>query len=268
MMLFTGLFAGCLSSSLEERLDEPDVAITGNCSGATEVEVAGTVVDSVTGAPVAGASVELTEAWVASRSFPRDGCRIGSATTNAAGRFGPLIVRATDSSPTIVMLVTGGGRAPTIADRDASCLFGCRTIDERIEAPSLELAESWRQELYDGGMEYALNRGLVAYTFMDDNDAPSSGVKPSRINDNFIIEEPEQRELQPGSEVRFLGLDRETLAAPDQVETGRSGGALIGSTGDARGYFRVEGTRSSRRWPSVGVMVATGWIYVESGHVE
>lgn len=265
-MLIPGLVAGCVSP-LAERLDEPDVAITGNCSGSTAVEVSGTVVDSVTGAPVAGASVELTEAWASARSFPRDGCRIGSATTNAAGRFGPVTVRTGDSDPTIVMLVTGAGRAPTIADRDANCLFGCGSIDERIEAPSLELATRWRAELYDGGMEYALNRGLVAYTFLDDNDAPTLGVTPARRNDNLFAD-PDLRPLEPGSDLRFLGPDRATLAEPSQSETLSSGRALIGSKGDARGYFRVEGTRYGRRWPSVGVIVATGWIYVETGHAE
>ncbi|CAN5696374.1 hypothetical protein BH11MYX3_BH11MYX3_23520 [soil metagenome] len=261
------LFAGCVGS-LDERLDEPDVAISGSCSGSTEVEVSGTVVDVITGAPIAGASVELTQAWTSARSFPRDGCRLGGATTDAAGRFGPVLVRATDDSPTIVMLVTGAGRAPTIADRDASCLFDCRPIDERIEAPSLDLATRWRQDLYDGGMEYALNRGLVAYTFMDHKDAPSPRVTPGRINDDFLFEGVDERTLEPGSEVRFLGPDRATLADPGVAETTPSGRVLIGSKGDASGYFRVEGKHESTSWPSVGVIVATGWIYVESGHVE
>ncbi len=267
VMMFAGLFAGCASPSLAEQLDEPDVAITGNCAGSTEIQVAGTIVDLVTGVPVPGASVDLTEAWTASRSFPADGCRIGTATTDAAGRFGPVSVRASDSDPVIVMLVTGAGRAPTIADRSVSCVFGCGSVDERIEAPSLDLATRWREELYAGGMEYALNRGLVAYTFVESDKAPSPDVVPAHRSDNFLDTE-DAGPLHPGSELRFLDADRETLASPDQSSTTSSGQALIGRAGDSRGYFRVEGTRGTSRWPSVGVIVATGWIYVESGHIE
>jgi hypothetical protein len=260
------LLVACTDPPLPDRLDEPDVAISANCTGGTtEVQVAGTVVDRTTGAPIAGATVDITEAWAAAHSFPAAGCRLGRMTTDAAGRFGPMMVTSTDSEPIMVMLVKGAGRAPTISDRRVSCLFGaCTMVDEVIAAPSEGLADYWREELYAGGMPYALNRGLVAYTFLDSVDVPASGVSVTRMRDNLLDSEPKR--IEPGSEARFIGADGMTLEDPDHEATSTSGSLLIGSDGGTQGYFRVGGDRPLLHWPSVGVIVATGWIYVETGH--
>ncbi len=255
----------CTDPPLPDRLDEPDVAISASCSGGTtEVTVSGTVIDRQTGAPIAGANVDLTEAWVAAQSFPQAGCRLGKTTTDATGRFGPIVVRPRDSSPIIVMLVTGAGRAPTISDRSVGCLFGCGSIDETIAAPSEGLAAYWRDELYMGGMPYALNRGLVAYTFLDDAEVPSNNVAVTRMSDTILDERV--MPVNPGSEARFVGADGMTLEDPDRGVTTSSGELLIGVDGGKTGYFRVAGDRPSLHWPSVGVINATGWIYVENGH--
>lgn len=256
------LLVGCIDSSLDERLDEPDVAIPAACTmGDTEVEVSGTVVDRQTKAPVAGAQVDITEAWAGDRGFPMAGCRIGRAVTGPDGRFGPITVKTT-ADPTIAMLVTGAGRAPTIADRSPGCLFSCGDVDEYIEAPSADLGDYWRAELYAGGMEYALNRGIVAYRFQDSALAPAGNVTPKRRQDSVL--DTELHDLDPGSEVRFVAADGATLAPPEQKTTTAAGEVLVGREGNLQGYFDVVGERPDLHWGGVGVIVATGWIYVET----
>jgi hypothetical protein len=252
----------CATPPLEERLDEPDVAIPADCAfGTTEIEVSGSVIDFVTGQPVAGATVDLTEAFTGSRTFPNNGCRIGTTVTSAAGQFGPVMVRAESASPVLVFLVTGAGRAPTIHDKTVGCLLGCNIAPQEIPAPTAELVEAWRADLFDGGMEYALNRGLVAYKFHDTAGNPAAGVTPIYRRDVF---DDERRVLDPGSQVRFLEPDRQTLALADRSTTLGAGTALIGIRANASGYFRVGGERGSDRWPALSVIAATGWIYFES----
>jgi hypothetical protein len=257
----------CATSPLEERLAEPDVRVPNNCAvGDRELEVSGTLVDFTTGLPVAGARIDLTEAFsAASPSFPKTGCRIGGTTTDAEGRFGPLMVRAVDTDPTLVFLVTGAGRAPTAHDASIGCLFSCYLPPQTIAAPTHELTDAWREDLYAGGMEYALNRGLVAYKFHDSAGRPASGVKP--VYKAHLLAD-DQRLLDPGSEVRFVEPDRQTLALPDRASTTTAGVALIGGTPDAKGYFRVGGERGTDWWASVNVITATGWIHVESDTVD
>lgn len=252
----------CATDPLEERLDEPDVTLTVDCAGGTnEVEVEGTVVDYLTGEPVAGARVEMTEVWSSGPSFPESRCRLGEATTDASGRFGPVTLYTRDEWPTVAFLVTGAGRAPTISDTDILCFLNCYKTQHDIAAPSQDLALAWRHELYAGGMEYALNRGLVAYKFHDTAGKPAQGVRPL-YNPHFLSSS--RRPLSAGAEVRFLEADRQTLAPPSQTTTLASGTALIGTEPHSRGYFRVAGERGSDRWLPVGAIVATGWIFVES----
>jgi hypothetical protein len=255
------LGGGC---ELQERLDAPDVAIPPDCPGGPQAyEVAGTVVDFVTGEPVAGARVDISEAWAGAREFPTNGCRLGGATTDENGRFGPLTVSAATSEATIVMLVTGAGRTPTIADRNVGCFIGCSSVDEVITSPAADLAQAWRRNLYDGGMEFALNRGLVLYRFDEETAFPAAGVRPARSDDS--LGDDDGRLLEPGEEVRFVEPDLATLAPADSIRTTESGWSLIGSHTNDRGYFRVEGNRSqTSHWNDVGVMVATGWIYTET----
>ncbi|MEO7093671.1 MAG: carboxypeptidase-like regulatory domain-containing protein [Polyangiales bacterium] len=271
LVCLPALLVACTDPPLPERLDEPDVAISASCAeGTTEVSVAGTVIDHTTGVPVAGATVDITEAWAAAQSFPASGCRMARLTTDASGRFGPIMVKTYDSTPIMVMLVTGGGRAPTIADRRVGCFFGCTGIDETIAAPSEALAMSWREELYAGGMPYALNRGLVAFTFLDSVDAPASGVSVKRMRDTGLDAtnglDLDIHALPLGTEGRFLSADGMELEKPDHDTTTYSGSLLAGSEDAKTGYFRIGGDKGIVHWPSVGVMVATGWIYVETGH--
>src|SRR5687767_6377936 len=90
---------------LAERLDGPDVPIPGDCvGGTTEFDVSGSVVDYVTGEPIAGANVDITEAFSGAQTFPTNGCLIGSTITNAQGAFGPIKVRAQQSGPIVAFL--------------------------------------------------------------------------------------------------------------------------------------------------------------------
>ncbi|HEY5927858.1 MAG TPA: hypothetical protein VIV11_39500 [Kofleriaceae bacterium] len=261
-ILLISSLPACATPPLEERLDEPDVAIPADCAaGATEIEVNGTVTDFATGEPVAGATIDITEAWASTRSFPTNGCRIGTTTTDATGKFGPLRVNALDSSPILAFLVTGAGRAHTIHDKSVGCLLGCYVPSQDIVSPSQELVDEWREELFAGGMEYALNRGLVVYRYHDVEGNPAPGVTP--VYERNALSD-DDRALRPGSEVRFIDVDRQTLADIDQRRTLGAGAALIGGTPDAKGYFRVAGERGADRWPSLGVIAATGWIYFES----
>ena len=256
----------CTSGPLAERLDEPDVPIPADCvSGTTEFDLEGTVVDYVTGEPVAGANVDITEAFTGPQIFPTNGCRIGHAVTNAQGAFGPIRVRAVASGPIVAFLVTGADRAPTVHDKSIGCLLGCSAPPQTITAPTQELVEIWRHELYAGGMEYALNRGLVAYKFHDTAGMPAEGVTPIYRRDVF---DDNTRTLRAGSEVRFVEADRQTLGDVTQTRTLGFGTALIGAPWNTKGYYRIGGERAGERWATLGVMSATGWLYTESDSPE
>lgn len=256
--------SSCVTSSYtppQERLDEPDVEIPLDCGpGTTEIDVTGTVSDWTTGAPIADAKVDITEAWATPNSFPTNGCLIGSTTTGTDGTFS-LRVSASSNGPILAFLITGAGRAPTIHDKSVSCLFGCNVAPQDIVAPSRELVDRWREELFIGGMNYALNRGLVVYRYHDASGTPADGVLPIYRRDAF---DDEGRAFRPGSEVRFIDGDRETLGDYREQRTLGAGAALIGGAANTSGYFRVSGERGSDRWSSVGVIAATGWIYFDS----
>lgn len=256
---------GCTDPPLPERLDEPDVAIPADCSnGTTALVVRGSVIDIVTGAPVVGASIDITEAFAPSISFPEAGCRIGHAISDDSGRFSIDVTQAT-SSPDIVFLVTGAGLAPTIADQSADCLLGCTSVELDIGAPTIEVATTWREELYGGGMAYALNRGLVAYTFHELDGSAAWHVVPYRSQDSALAS---SYRLAPGSEVRFLDDDRKRLTLDGRADTGPSGIALIGIEPNDASYYRVSGKRYMEEWYPVRVMAATGWIYLESDTLD
>jgi hypothetical protein len=264
VLVFASLPA-CATPPLEERLDEPDVAIPRDCAtGTQEIEVQGTVTDFTTGQPVADATIDITEAFTGPAIWPTTGCRIGTTRTDSAGKFGPLRVRALDTSPIVAFLVSGAGRAPTIHDKSVGCLFSCYMPPQDITAPAQELVESWREELFAGGMEYALNRGLVAYKFHDPGVRPASGVTP--IYRRQWLDDG--RNLLRGAEVRFLAGDREQLAPVEQDTTTSAGTILVGADVDTKGYFRIAGRRGADIWASLGVIAATGWIYFESDTVE
>ena len=265
IVLFSFLPA-CSSGPLAERLAQPDVAIPAACAGGTtQFDVSGMVVDFVTGEPVAGATVDFTEAFTGARVFPSNGCLIAPGTvTDAAGAFGPISVSALEANPIVAFLVTGAGRAPTVHDKAIGCLLGCNAPSQTITAPVQELVDGWRAELYDGGMEYAFNRGLVAYKFHDSAGMPAAGVSPIYRHDPFA----DGRPLRSGSEVRFLEEDRATLGRIGQTTTLGAGTALIGAPATEKGYFRIAGQRGAETWASLGVMSATGWLYLESDSPE
>jgi len=263
-VLIAALPACADNGPLAERLDEPDVPIPSDCNtaGTTSFDVSGTIVDYATGEPVAGANVDFTEAFSGAQIFPTTGCLIGAtAVTNAQGAFGPVRVTTPDSGPIVAYLVTGAGRAPTVHDKSVGCLLGCNSPPQTITVPSQELMDVWRQELYDGGMEYALNRGLVAYKFHDSEGNPAVGVTPIYKRDVFSDDE---RRLHSGSAVRFIEADKQTLGGVTQMTTLGWGTALIGAPATQKDYFRISGVRGSEKWASLGVMSATGWLYIES----
>ena len=86
--LVTALVGGCGTSALEERLDEADKHLhpcSAPASGDTYT-IQGTTLD-LDKRPVAGVGIDITTAWGPdTSSFPRSGCLIASAVSDANGR--------------------------------------------------------------------------------------------------------------------------------------------------------------------------------------
>jgi hypothetical protein len=165
----------------------------------------------------------------------------------------------------IVALATGDGLAPTLADKRGGCLFGCSGVTMTVVTVPAETATAWREELFADGMEYALNRGLVAYQYRGSDGRGAAGVVPAWSSDSGL--DDETHGLSPDHDVRFLAT-ASTLAAAGTRATASTGYALVGRAGNERGYFAMSGTRGASAWHDVGVIVATGWIYFETSDLS
>ena len=226
------------------------------------VNVSGKVVDFATGAPVAGAVVDITTAWDVTGQFPLPACApLAVATTAADGSFGPIAVRAGSSlNPSFMMfLVHGGGRAQTASDLRSCAEERCNMFIS-IAAPTAAQAAAWRSELAAGGMPDAATRGLVAFFYRNIDGTPAEGVE---VTQDFSTPMP----LVRGREVRYLGAgaDAATVLPVAQTATSASGVALIGlgSPGTPDKAIFVGGRRGTGAWQVTGCLEEPGWIFLE-----
>jgi hypothetical protein len=240
----------------------PEGCIAADVRDDKTVNVGGQVIDFTTGAPVAGATVDLTTGWDVDDNFPASACPLlGSVTTNGDGRFGPVAILAgsTSNPPVVLFIVHGGGRAPTLSDNRACAEPTC-FLEHTISAPSSALADAWRTELAAGGMTAAQTRGLVAFLFKNGNGSPAAGVAPFQGQLATTA-------LRPGPDVRFLAADRTALAPAAQATTTAAGVALIGVDVTAQAMY-VGGRRSNDAWASTGCLVVPPAIFVEDKTVS
>jgi hypothetical protein len=226
------------------------------------ITATGRVVDWATGAPVAGAVVEVRQAWSAYGER-----LLATATTGADGRFGPVtgnIGPKTDvfDSAYVAFFVSEGGRAKTISDVTLSCGFSsCDPVDHTIAAPASALGAAWRTALAAGGMADAANRGLIAFQYLEPTSAPAAGVSTLALRSPTTA-------LTPGTEVRFLAADRQTVAPATQATTLASGLALVGidGIGSAAGPVYLGGSTGPETWTITGCMNNPGFIFLEDKH--
>lgn len=227
-----------------------------------DVMVQGTVVDYLTGEPRAGVTVDVARVWEPEAVFPADSCSVARLTTDAAGRFGPRTVKLGPSpsfleTKYVLFLAQGAGISPTASDNRVQTGGGGEVIDHTITAPSLELIDTWRAELDDGGMSNARTRGLVAFRFDDASGTPASGVVG--LYTTFLDDRP----LERGDEVRYLAADRATVEPVSRSSTTESGLALVGVAPSTNGTREIGGLRGTEDWGEIGCLVGEGWTFFE-----
>jgi hypothetical protein len=147
----------------------------------------------------------------------------------------------------VVDFVTGAPVANT------TCFDAVCTLDHTIAAPSNDLASAWRAELASGGMRDASTRGLVAFHFKNTDGSPAADVQPTYDEGKSAF--------APGTEARFVDLDRSTLLAATQRATTGSGVALLSR--DKLTAIFVGGLRGAARWATTGCLTTAGWIFLE-----
>ncbi len=214
----------------------------------------GTVLDFTTGAPVAGATVDLGTAW-GSEPHPR----LVTTTTGADGRFGPIEL-ATLGSDYVLFTVTGAGRTRTLSDNH-ECEGQLCTLTHRLVVPSSTLAAQWRSDLAAGGMPDAATRGLIAFQYQQPNsDVGSPGVVPYGLVDAGG-DHPTERDLRGGPEVRFVGADRAALLPATQTSTSEAGVAVISADDSSLAF--IGGKRQLEDWALTLCLVENGAIFLE-----
>jgi len=272
-LLFVALPA-CIEHTPDDNpppVDAPPPDVSNGCISPEtrarhRLPISGTVVDFVSGAPVAGATVDVTTGWDTRGYVPDPSCPlIASLVTNADGTFGPLTVDAgtIDTPPILLFLVHGGDRAPTSFDSLAPCAYGitaCDSLTVSIPAASATLDATWRADLAAGGMPDAATRTLVAFRFKNTDQTGAAGVVPIETFQNL-------HELVPNTEVRFLAADRSTIAPTTQTATTSSGVALVGRD-LGTGRINIGGRRSSESWSSIGCLLVPGFTFVEDKTVQ
>ncbi len=230
-------------------------------SHACTVPVTARVVDFATRQPVTGRPrIDVTTAWdTYPGAFP-DGCApLSSQTLPAGGTFqDPAASCRSRLFPPYLLLVIEGGspdaRALTAWDRHLVCVVDhCQPVDADVWVPSAADVAAWRAELAAGGMPRADARGLVLFQYNELGGGTAAGVVPQRYG---LI-------YHPGSEVRFLDVDRRTLLPVGTTATGPSGLAIIGVDVSAFEAGSVGGKRGSDEWRENGVFFVDGWIFVE-----
>jgi hypothetical protein len=157
--------------------------------------------------------------------------------------------------PPILLITVEGGtpepRAPTAWDRRLTCNDSgiCSEVVADIPAPSQALIAAWRQGLAAGGMPRAEVGGLALFQYLDVDGRPVAGVVPTS---SFGVP------LAPGTAVRFLADDRQTLLPANTGVTGASGMSM------AIDLVSVGGIRDADYWPPSGLLLAEGWVFVET----
>jgi len=270
LAIAVSLCSGCiLHSSSSDDGPPPDAAapppptcIQPEVRARQSVSVSGQVIDFASGAPVPGATVDVTTAWDVTGTIPRPECPLlATLTTDAEGRFGPVAVDAGSSQlpPIMLFMVHGGGRAPTASDNRACSEPTCN-LGHTIAAPSTQDMAAMRDALAAGGMADAAARGLVAFRFKNPDQTGAADVTPQR-GVGVVAD------LKPGSEVRFLDIDRRTVMPAAQAATSASGMALVGLA-DPENAIYVGGRRTTQRWISTGCLVMPGWLFLEDRTVS
>ena len=244
----------------------PPSCISADDRARKTVVVSGTVIDFATGAPVVGATVDITTAWdTATPAFPSPQCPlIATLTSGPDGKFGPATVLAGSVFDPSIMLfmVHGADRANTSSDNrtcpDATC-----TLDHTIAAPSAALAATWRTQLAAGGMTDAATNGLIAYLYKNTDQTPAAGVT-AQLTEVFPAS---SRDLIVGSEVRYLAADRTTVTGTSQRTTTAGGVALVGFEAVESASF-IAGRRSADTWEPTGCFDEPGWFFLEDRTVS
>jgi hypothetical protein len=236
---------------------DPECLDVAERTHACTVAIEASVFDFVTLTPYAGRPVlAQSTAWDVPRLFPL-GCEplfLGHA--DATGQLSlPQASCASIAYPPILFITVEGGapdpRAPTAWDRRLSCDASgtCEQVFADIPVPSQALVASWRQELAAGGMSRADAGGLALFQYLGGDGLPAAGV----VATSFL-----GVPLAPGTGVRFLDGDRQTLLPAETGETGASGMAM------AIGLTSVGGIRNADYWPPSGLLIADGWVFVET----
>jgi hypothetical protein len=249
----------------------PDAAPPAECIGVDvrarkTVVVSGTVVDFATGAPVAGATVDITTGWdTPVPAFPSPECPlIATLTSGPDGTFGPATVLAGSVLDPSIMLfmVHGADRANTASD-NRTCPDTTCTLDHTIAAPSATLAATWRTELAAGGMTDAATNGLIAYLYKNSDGSPAAGVTAQLVD----VFPAAMHDLTVGGQVRYLADNRTTVTGTSQRTTTTGGVALIGFEAVESSSF-IAGRRSADTWEPTGCFDEPGWIFLEDRTVS
>lgn len=246
----------------DARPPVPEGCIDNDTRAKKTVTVSGQVIDFTTSQPVAGATVDLTTAWDVVDKIPKPECPLlGTATTDAQGRFGPVDILAgsTVNPPVVLFTVTGADRARTLSDA-RTCAQDTCNLGHTIAAPSTTLAAQWRADLATGGMTEADTRGLVAFLYKNGDGSPAMGVVP--FQGSLVTQD-----LRPGLDVRFVDAARSALMPAAQTTTSSSGVAIIGiDAPEKASYFG--GRRGNDAWNGTGCLVIEGAIFVEDKSVQ
>lgn len=230
------------------------------------VDLAGTVVDLASGAPVR-ADVRVTTAWdTLPPTLPASCPELARLSAGADGRFAGAALRCdSPRHPPILLLLVDDPPgapdqlAPTAIDFRLTCRTSpaddCGELDVEVPVAWSEAAASWRAVLAAEGVPGAATRGLVLLAYLEAVGGPAAGVVPI-VRDGTL-----DRALRPGEEVRFVAADL-SLVRADATATGATGLALIFLDTTTAYVGGVRGGTS--RWEPTGVLFGDGWIFHET----
>jgi len=266
------MLAACGESDVQPSPDAAPPDAPAGCTSPQELAevrltISGVVRDFTSGAPVAGATVDVARAW-STRGFPGTCPMLATLTADAEGRFGPIEIDAgpkeglISNGQFLVFLVHGAGVAQTASDAKFTCSRACTLAPHTIRAPSAELATRWRADLAATGMPDAATRGLVAFSFEELDDAAAPNVEAFASGSPFSA-----LPLVIGTQVRYVAADGE-LAPIADVRTSARGVAVIGINFTDPDAIYVSGRRGADHWLQTGSIVAPGWIFIEDRNVS
>jgi hypothetical protein len=222
------------------------------------VDVSGTVAyfsvdDPLTFQP----TVTVNTAFDSATSLPA-GCQpLASLTAGTDHTFGQggVSCASPEFPPHLVIMADD---TPGSADRLARVAMSqqltctgsdCGTAAFTVKMPTATQAEAWRRAMKTDGMVNADTIGLALVTYRNAAGGSVPGVTPT-INGTAAT---------PGTQVRFLGIDRTTLTGKFSASTSTSGLAFIAITGDTA---MIGGTADGFTFTPVEVPVAAGWFFM------